>query len=601
MIPNLLLTTSFRYQTFRDISSLLQLSPTELRQKISSYETHINNCAEAISQLRGCLNVIEAPINTRLPPELLSEIFNQYVLMCTEYSDRFLFEDILEPMKPIHWFCVTAVCRHWRSVALSTPELFTRIDLVRQSPSHVSRWCTYAKHAPLHVLGGLDSAYDFREQWEAIFTYAHRIGSLKIHMQLTARKPHGWPDSFSNLKSLYLMPRDHDFDSGSPTKMSAYLDMACDLLDRSPNLITLSIGLFNRTNTSWAPHISHQHLTKLVISEWKTSKREDHAAILALIISRLPSLDILELSQLSSTRHIPLQQSHSSLSRGGRPLSYLKLRGEASSVIRFFASRLVIPLKSDITATCSGNISNGDADAITDLLASSSIPWHAFRSMRLRTNLTVANSHKQIVYSWKFWDFFLPTHSHNSTHHKTSLLLDLCISLSMIRRQAARFNHESSARLAIGIARVVGNVEAASIHMLHAKERGLPYPSVTDSITQSYCQLDSIRDFSVLITRPQPLQAFLSRLEDSRTLPGLSSLCVTISPQLVVAPSTLMDIRDSVLNRCSDGGCRVDILTLKWTPETQISSVYQLWTDLDFVEAVMKLKEVVGVLRLESE
>ena len=136
MIPNLLLTTSFRYQTFRDISSLLQLSPTELRQKISSYETHINNCAEAISQLRGCLNVIEAPINTRLPPELLSEIFNQYVLMCTEYSDRFLFEDILEPMKLIHWFCVTAVIgRTFHSRALhphrpSPPKPFPCITLV---------------------------------------------------------------------------------------------------------------------------------------------------------------------------------------------------------------------------------------------------------------------------------------------------------------------------------------------------------------------------------------------------------------------------------------------------------------------------------------
>lgn len=78
------------------------------------------------------------------------------------------------------WFHVAFVCRYWRSIILSTPELFSQIDLSFPLGKYGSSWLSYSKQASLRLLGALDRNYD---AWTLIFPHMERIESLKVRVQ----------------------------------------------------------------------------------------------------------------------------------------------------------------------------------------------------------------------------------------------------------------------------------------------------------------------------------------------------------------------------------------------------------------------------------
>ena len=86
----------------------------------------------------------------RLPPELLAEIF----LHCQgkgwdlkpERSGTAMYR-VTAP--PLRWIFVTAVCNHWRQVALQTPRLWSHINL--QYPQFAGYSLELAKRSPLYL------------------------------------------------------------------------------------------------------------------------------------------------------------------------------------------------------------------------------------------------------------------------------------------------------------------------------------------------------------------------------------------------------------------------------------------------------------------
>lgn len=82
-------------------------------------DSEIEGHYAAIADLRFKRNSLLS-IN-RIPPELLSNIFH-FFRACTTVVAR-----TLEARRV--WVMVTRICRHWRDVALSTPRLWSYLDL----------------------------------------------------------------------------------------------------------------------------------------------------------------------------------------------------------------------------------------------------------------------------------------------------------------------------------------------------------------------------------------------------------------------------------------------------------------------------------------
>src|ERR1700733_15289970 len=101
-------------------SSDIRSSYWKTNSSISQLDVHINALLlrrRALCNYRQMLVTLLSPIR-RLPPELLGEIF-RYCLP-QNYHEK---GDHKAVMLPSH------VCKHWRDVALSTPTLWTNIDL----------------------------------------------------------------------------------------------------------------------------------------------------------------------------------------------------------------------------------------------------------------------------------------------------------------------------------------------------------------------------------------------------------------------------------------------------------------------------------------
>ena len=103
MIPNTLLVTGLGPD-----NNLVKLSPEELHCKTLLFESKHATLPEHVSRCRYHLNASEPPINARLPPELLSAIFMEYMLMCTAYVDNPGYKDVYFDNQPCLWFTVAS-------------------------------------------------------------------------------------------------------------------------------------------------------------------------------------------------------------------------------------------------------------------------------------------------------------------------------------------------------------------------------------------------------------------------------------------------------------------------------------------------------------
>ena len=114
---------------------------------LQAIEADIERYSKLLVELR-CRRNSFVRLN-RLPPELLAEIF----LYCR--GEVWDLPNNLETAKcratppRLRWIFVTAVCSHWRQLALQTPRLWSHISL--QYPRFVTYSLQLAKQSPLYL------------------------------------------------------------------------------------------------------------------------------------------------------------------------------------------------------------------------------------------------------------------------------------------------------------------------------------------------------------------------------------------------------------------------------------------------------------------
>ncbi|RXW24269.1 hypothetical protein EST38_g1575 [Candolleomyces aberdarensis] len=157
---------------------ILPLDPHQLSD-------HIANLGHGAPHGRGASDVPTPPPETdsspisRLPPELLAEIF-----LCCLPEGRFPAPCVTAaPLLPAH------ICKAWRSVALSTPELWSAIHLHHRNPLQDVRiahlWLAHSGNRPLSLSLSID--FDERPQ-QAILNLICRYSKRWEHVRFKFRQ-----------------------------------------------------------------------------------------------------------------------------------------------------------------------------------------------------------------------------------------------------------------------------------------------------------------------------------------------------------------------------------------------------------------------------
>ncbi|KAF7366750.1 F-box domain-containing protein [Mycena sanguinolenta] len=299
----------------------VQLSPSmsveELQARVAKLSAEIQTQKEVLRRLEESrwatqreLNAIHVPI-AALPFELSSEIF----LQCLPPSPS--------PNKPYEApMLLMNVCRAWTQVALSTPLLWTSIDLRCQRVDGLQFWLDRAQHCPLSI------TLHKRLNTDASAVFGHYAPQLKHLTLCEAGSYVHLSPSFPRLETLTL---------GSPETLLATLrtnslnewkigDVA-RLLSLAPNLVrfashTANLGSSDTDPDSDLPTLILPNLRYLEFGVLKAGHK-----LMACLT--LPALETLRM---------PLEQdSFISLSlflqRSASPLRKLLLDGGQSAEV----------------------------------------------------------------------------------------------------------------------------------------------------------------------------------------------------------------------------------------------------------------------------
>ena len=107
---------------------------------ISTVDKGIDTARQFVRSLLTCRNTL-VPIS-RLPPEILAQVFHHIVFEDSPYSRA----------RALGWIKVTHVCQHWRQVALNNSSLWARISgMGCNSTKWISEMLTRAGNAPLDI------------------------------------------------------------------------------------------------------------------------------------------------------------------------------------------------------------------------------------------------------------------------------------------------------------------------------------------------------------------------------------------------------------------------------------------------------------------
>ncbi|KAL1949333.1 hypothetical protein VTO73DRAFT_8214 [Trametes versicolor] len=224
-------------------------------------QSNIDTYARAIIDLKSRLNTL-TPIGS-LPPELLSEI-----LVCgvIDEDDRYPSDHYSTRLA---WIKLTHICRHFRSVALSTPRFWSRLRLTKSDV--FAELLARSKSAPLHIKAHIDMSTNRGDRTlalEMLLPHSHRIKELHIDgpsklLQSFCTKT---ISPFDTLEKLDLLAA---FDGYSirPSEHDMRLRVAAPILASSgppPRLRHLELRRFP---FRWDdPFFSSQTLTTLVVT-----------------------------------------------------------------------------------------------------------------------------------------------------------------------------------------------------------------------------------------------------------------------------------------------------------------------------------------------
>ncbi|KAI0782810.1 hypothetical protein C8Q75DRAFT_786213 [Abortiporus biennis] len=297
-------------------------SPAVIENARKQLEDGIEQHRQTIISMQYRLN--ELTLVARLPPELLSEIFQCYVT--TTLVDW-------RPYQPYRWIRLTHVCHHWRNVALRSPRLWADIAMTSNlewMKELISRSCQVPLNLTMarselgsgvfrRVVQELPRARQLMIRLEP-YTY-HSLNDVEL------------PQNFPLLRSVVVQNPAYSYgDMKFPLVISKGSFPVIEQLDITGYILDWSLPIFAPT------------LTRLVLSPDVLNLPSANEALDA--ISKMPLLQHLELASVvkpmvdtgipSSTHNITLPN-----------LSYLCLSGQALACV-FILKQLEFPAETTL-------------------------------------------------------------------------------------------------------------------------------------------------------------------------------------------------------------------------------------------------------------
>ncbi|KAJ3812708.1 hypothetical protein F5876DRAFT_63760 [Lentinula aff. lateritia] len=220
---------------------------TFLRQCMHDFDLNIRSNPMEFQKFIGLKEQCEAILRGigfgKLPPELISEIFIHCLTMPgpgLKGGYPFFLRCSNAP------FLFSKVCRRWRTVALSTPALWTRFIVVLQRTSQaelIDCILERSRLLPLHVVvssrdnGRRADMDNHLRAMNTLISNISRLESFALQIlegadDLVPTLPPIPPAGAPNMRSIEF----HDVNSSEPSRTSAWIS---ELLCRSPNLQSL--------------------------------------------------------------------------------------------------------------------------------------------------------------------------------------------------------------------------------------------------------------------------------------------------------------------------------------------------------------------------
>lgn len=225
----------------------LSLNPALSSASTVDVDRDIDKLERALSALRSHRNSLSAV--SRLPTEILCHIFTYLDISCRQF--------LPDSQSSWMWQSVTHVCRHWRDIALTSPTLWTYIDL--RSPFWTQESLQRSQMAPLVVHARIrdESSRQMFQELElahSVLDEAPRIRELSLScatdimirlesrlcepflvletLSLDAGTPGAWHDD------VYHLPE--DFFGGDLPRLRKLSLRMCALQPTSPILVGLT-------------------------------------------------------------------------------------------------------------------------------------------------------------------------------------------------------------------------------------------------------------------------------------------------------------------------------------------------------------------------
>ncbi|KAJ3762190.1 hypothetical protein EV360DRAFT_67263 [Lentinula raphanica] len=307
----------------------------------------------SLSLIRGVRNLLQ-PIN-RLPPELLTLIFRQTQLHLPDFL----------PIRDLSasgwkWLSLLQVCRHWRGLIASTPELWSILD----SGMLPERFLKRSSAVPLRVYLDLKLNYLPEDLLESIASQSIRFRELHLNMnawQSNATIFHHFKDPAPSLSGLTLVIDGRDITNGHLPQLFS---------GEMPSLRKLCL----KHLTSW-PKGYFQNLTHVCLYDQNELTRPSMDEFLDFISSS-PFLEELALVRAGPTR----MTEGSSHGPPSRIISLPHLRqldigawASASMVARFL-SHIRVTAKVDMYIWGDGMLNAPQPDSETPASLASLLP-----------------------------------------------------------------------------------------------------------------------------------------------------------------------------------------------------------------------------------
>ncbi|KAG6806416.1 hypothetical protein H0H92_011431, partial [Tricholoma furcatifolium] len=278
-------------------------------------------------------------ITCRIPREVLARIFS-YAVKDTVGDNA--SRDTLS--KKIDWIrAVSHICSHWREVALSTPSLWSTIDLGYYEPAWALEMLQRSKNMPLSVINAvLISKKSFPVLVDILDSHLPRIKDLLVeHTPAFSlrRIPTITSKDYSALLSLLSQ---HDSPKmerlvmiGTP-EFSDAVQLPDRIITRSASLKHLVLDGYG---IDWELPPAFEDLKSLTIRHIPKNLQPSMVQLLGFI-SQVPLLETLTVADIDSHEEIlPSNMEHVHMEH----LENINLSSDRISVINSFFDRLSLP------------------------------------------------------------------------------------------------------------------------------------------------------------------------------------------------------------------------------------------------------------------